>query len=55
VTPATEALVKDYEFASNVTRFTSNIDGEQWFDIPFAFDPYWEAKQRIADKIQGKN
>ena len=26
--------------------FTSNIDGKQWIDVPFAFDPFWDAKPR---------
>jgi len=23
--------------------FTSHIDGELWYDIPFAYEPFWEA------------
>lgn len=26
------------------TTFRSNIDGLLCFDVPFAFDPYWEKK-----------
>lgn len=26
--------------------FTSEIDGKRWFEIPFAYLPFWEAKQR---------
>ena len=39
-----ETLVNQYEFKSSVTRFTSQIDGCLWFDVPFAFDPFWEKK-----------
>ena len=24
--------------------FTSQIDGALWYDIPFAYDPWWEAR-----------
>lgn len=29
---------------SRVTVFVSQIDGALWYDIPFAFDPFWERK-----------
>jgi hypothetical protein len=35
-------IVNNYKFRNNVTSFISKIDGEPWFDIPFAFDPFWE-------------
>ena len=44
VTPESVEIVNKYEHKGNVTRFTSNIDKEQWFDIPFAFDPWWEKR-----------
>jgi hypothetical protein len=44
VNEQTRELVKNYKFASNVTTFKSNIDGKPWYDIPFAFTPYWDAK-----------
>ena len=31
---------------ANATRFTSQIDGKQWIDIPFMYTPYWDAKPR---------
>ena len=29
---------------SNLTysQFCSNIDGSLWYDIPFAYDPFWK-------------
>jgi len=27
-----------------VTWFRSEINGAQWMDIPFAYDPFWAAK-----------
>lgn len=28
----------------NVQRFTSQIDGKPWLDIPFAYTPWWERR-----------
>lgn len=28
----------------NAVTFTSQIDGKLWLDIPFAYDPWWEAR-----------
>lgn len=37
VTPATRKIVHDYEYYCNVDTFIDNIDGELWYDIPFAY------------------
>lgn len=29
----------------NVSRFTSQIDGAYWLDIPFDYEPWWQAKE----------
>ena len=44
VTPISEELVKNYEFKNNVKRFYSRTDKSSWFDIPFAYSPYWMRK-----------
>lgn len=46
VTPESRAIVEDYEFRCNVTAFRSRVDGELWYDVPFAFDPFWIKAQR---------
>lgn len=28
------------------TTFTSQIDGQIWLDIPFAYEPFWGARVR---------
>ena len=43
VTPETTKIVNQYEFKS-VKSFINNIDGKRWYDIPFAYKPYWEKK-----------
>ena len=44
VTPVTASIIKAYEFLCNVTLFTCNITKKRMYDIPFAFDPYWQQK-----------
>lgn len=29
---------------ATISTFINQIDGCRWYDIPFAFDPYWEAR-----------
>ncbi len=48
VTLVSEEIIARYPFKKNVRRFRSNLDGTQWFVIPFAFDPYWENKKAKA-------
>jgi hypothetical protein len=45
VNEKTKKLMENYEFKENVHTFTSNIDGGSWYDIPFAYAPYWEKKR----------
>ena len=43
-TPESEAIIKAWDFPHNVTTFKSQIDGNIWYDIPFAFKPWWDAR-----------
>lgn len=40
----TEKLIADYEFKQNVKTFRHVETGAIWYDIPFAYSPYWDAK-----------
>jgi len=40
----TDAIIADYEFKDNCEEFYSDMSQEYWYDIPFAYDPYIEAK-----------
>ena len=51
VTEETTAIVKDYEFKTNVTRFTNQIDHKPWYDIPFAFTPYWDERRASGERF----
>jgi len=42
--PESEAIIEKYKFKNNVTTFISQIDGKVWYEIPFAFMPYWERR-----------
>jgi len=42
VTPESETLIARYQFKGNVKRFRSQIDGTPWFDIPFAYESFWQ-------------
>lgn len=55
VTPTSTAIVDRYIAAGNrVTGFTALADGRRWYDIPFAFDPFWDQVKaggiRLADR-----
>lgn len=39
-------LIAEYEFKEQVTPFIDNIDHAKWYDIPFAYDPFWQEKCR---------
>ena len=44
-TPEALAIVKDTGWS--YSTFISQIDGKLWIDIPFAYTPFWERKQRV--------
>lgn len=40
----TVAILDQFESEQRcVTRFRDQVTGEIWFDVPFAYLPYWEA------------
>jgi hypothetical protein len=42
-TPASRAiLARWFQQARLATRFENQIDGATWWDVPFAFLPWWE-------------
>jgi hypothetical protein len=44
VNETTKEMVKNYKFKNNVTTFVNQVEGGLWYDIPFAYSPYWESK-----------
>ena len=44
-TPEAERILRASDRWSTVKSFISQVDGKRWFDVPFAYVPFWEAKQ----------
>ena len=38
----TTPIINNYKFKKNVTIFVNQIDHKLWYDIPFAYQPYWD-------------
>jgi len=48
VNDTTRAIVDAYRFKRNVTTFISDDPadkGARFYDIPFAYDPWWDARR----------
>jgi len=43
-TPESEAIIKNYTMRPFIKTFISQIDGKIWYDIPFAYTPFWAKK-----------
>lgn len=50
VCPITIKLISKYEYRNGVSIFTCNVTGEPFYDIPFAYDPWWEEKSKCLTK-----
>lgn len=50
VTPESRAIIARYEYKGNVTTFKAQDDGALWYDIPFAYQPFWDKKARTTGK-----
>lgn len=48
VCEASRAIVARYPFKASVTTFTSRVDKQLWYDIPFAYTPFWVRKSAPA-------
>lgn len=44
-TPAARSLIKKHGIKAPGS-FKSDVDGMIWFDIPFAYEPFWDKKAR---------
>lgn len=51
-TPEARELIRKSGFY--YTAFTSQIDGKMWYEIPFAFTPFWESKSDVAARTLKK-
>lgn len=44
ITPISKKLIREYEFKNQVHVFRDNIEHVLWYEIPFAYTPYWERR-----------
>jgi hypothetical protein len=44
VNETTRAIVDGYQFHASVQTFRHATTGAMWFDIPFAYTPFWEKR-----------
>lgn len=51
VTTESIELVHKYNKQESATKFISQIDKAQWYDIPFAYDPFWEKRQHCDPQV----
>lgn len=49
VTPESTRIVEESDHSSSM--FRSEVDGKMWFDLPFAYEPYWRARQLPAHPL----
>jgi len=42
---ATTTLLAVHDQSNTAKLFRSEIDGELWWDVPFMYLPFWEAKR----------
>ena len=49
-TPEAEKILRASDHWPIVRRFTSNVDGLRWFDVPFAYLPFWEKRAGVREK-----
>lgn len=43
------------QYNQKFEEFIDNIDGENWLDVPFMYQPFWDAKTKVFDaKIANK-
>lgn len=44
VTPETMELLKKHGLYAET--FTNQVEGGRWYDVPFAYEPFWEARNK---------
>jgi hypothetical protein len=44
VNEQTSAVIRKCQRIAGITVFKSELDGNYWYDIPFAYEPFWSAR-----------
>jgi hypothetical protein len=53
-TEASLAIIEQFKDEGGLVSpatFVSQVERTPWIDLPFQYDPFWEAKQKIADGV----
>lgn len=54
-TPAAVQILRDWRTSKGsqlyMSRFISRVDATLWIEIPFAYDPWWEAAVRASRRL----
>lgn len=50
LTPESVAILENYEHRDICRPFQNQIDGLTWVDVPFAFEPFWDAVKTRAGR-----
>ena len=48
VTPESTEIIKKYKYRKSVEIFIDNINGQRWYDIPFAYPKWYDNRQEVA-------
>jgi len=51
VSHISQAIIAQYKWRKHVRRFITQDSNEAWYDIPFAFDPFWKKAQLCRQNI----
>jgi hypothetical protein len=46
VTPGSRKIIAEACRLNDASTFISQLDGKLWYDVPFAYQPFWDAKAR---------
>ena len=47
ITPESTEILNGYEHRENIEVFISQIDKKPWYDVPFAYDPWWAKREEV--------
>lgn len=52
VTPVSTALIKQYDWKENVTKFRDNINHEPWYEIPYGNCDWFESRGMYCGELE---
>jgi len=55
VTPESRTILSRYKHKGNLSTFLNQVEGNLWYEIPFAFDPWYAEQTGKAIAIVARN